>query len=164
LSASRLFAFGDRAGVLSRAQRRSGRTFRLDVRQRVIVKALVSRHFGRGAARGAALAAHVAYLGRAGAGQDGARPEFFDRQSDGVDGAAATHGWGDDRHHFRFIISPEHGDRIGDLRDYTREVMRRVAEDLGQQELTWFATCHFDTISRTPTSSYGAAGRTAGTW
>lgn len=145
LSASRLFAYGDRAGVLSTAQRRSGRAFRLDVRQRVIVKALVSRHLGRGAARGAALAAHVAYLGRLGAGQEGARPEFFDRQSDGVDGAVATQGWSSDRHHFRFIISPEHGDRIDDLRDYTREVMRRVANDLGQPELTWFATCHFDT-------------------
>lgn len=145
LSASRLFAYGDRAGVLSTAQRRSGRVFRLDVRQRVIVKALVSRHLGRGAARGAALAAHVAYLGRLGAGQDGARPEFFDRQSDFVDGAVATQGWSADRHHFRFIISPEHGDRIDDLRDYTREVMRRVADDLGQPELPWFATCHFDT-------------------
>lgn len=145
LSASRLFAYGDRAGVLSAAQRRSGRGFRVDVRQRVIVKALVSRHLGRRAARGAALAAHVAYLGRAGAGQDGARPEFFDRQSDGVEGAVATQDWSGDRHHFRFIISPEHGDRISDLRGYTRDVMRRVAEDLGQPGLAWFATCHFDT-------------------
>ena len=54
LAASRLFAYGDRAGVLSAAQRRSGRAFRLDVRQRVIVKALVSRHTGRGAVRGTA--------------------------------------------------------------------------------------------------------------
>jgi type IV secretory pathway VirD2 relaxase len=145
LSTSRMFAYGDRAGVLRTAQKRSGRTFRLDVRQRVIVKALVSRHLGRGAARGAALAAHVAYLCRAGAGQDGARPEFFDRQSDGVDGAVATHGWGDDRHHFRFIVSPEHGDRIADLRSYTRAVMGRVADDLGQPQLAWIGTCHFDT-------------------
>lgn len=145
LSASRLFAYGDRTGVLSTAQKRSGRTFRLDVRQRVIVKALVSRHLGRGAARGAALAAHVAYLGRQGAGHEGALPGFFDRRSDTVDGGAATRGWSEDRHHFRFIISPEHGDRIDDLRDYTREVMRRVADDLSQPGLAWIATCHFDT-------------------
>jgi type IV secretory pathway VirD2 relaxase len=145
LAASRLFALGDRAGVLRSAQKRSGRSFRLDVRQRVIVKALVSRHAGKGAARGEALAKHVAYLGRSGAGEDGARPGFFDRAEDEVDAATATSAWAADRHHFRFIISPEHGDRIADLKGYAREVMRRVADDLGQPELQWIGTCHFDT-------------------
>jgi len=145
LSASRLFAFGDRAGVLRSAQKRSGRAFRLDVRQRVIVKALVSRHIGLGGVRGAALAAHVAYLGRSGAGLEGARPDFFDAGSDAADPTVATNGWASDRHHFRFIISPEHGDRLADLRGYTREVMDRVAGDLGQPDLEWVATCHFDT-------------------
>ncbi len=145
LAASRLFALGDRAGVLRSAQKRSGRAFRLDVRQRVIVKALVSKHAGNGAVRGQALAKHIAYLGRTGAGVEGARADFFDRAEDQVDAAAATAAWGSDRHHFRFIISPEHGDRITDLRAYTREVMRRVADDLGQPELEWIGTCHFDT-------------------
>lgn len=145
LAASRLFSYGDRAGVLSAAQRRSGRAFRLDVRQRVIVKALVSRHSGQGAARGAALAAHVAYLGRSGAGLGEQPATFFDRAADEIDPVGGTTAWSDDRHHFRFIMSPEHGDRISDLRGYTREVMRRVADDLGEPELTWIATCHYDT-------------------
>lgn len=145
LAASRLFALGDRAGVLRAAQRRSGRPFRLDVRQRVIVKGLVSRHVGAGAVRGAALAAHVAYLGRPGAGQDAARPAFFDREAEDLDAVAVTRSWADDRHHFRFIVSPEHGDRIADLKRYTREVMRRVTADLGDPDLRWVATCHFDT-------------------
>jgi type IV secretory pathway VirD2 relaxase len=145
LAASRLFAYGDRTGVLRAAQARSGRPFRLDVRQRVIVKALVSRHAGQGFARGAALAAHVSYLARSGAGVEGARADFFDRNSDGVDAGAATAAWGDDRHHFRFIISPEHGDRIADLKRFTRETMRRVADDLGEPELQWIGACHFDT-------------------
>jgi len=145
LAASRLFALGDRAGVLSAAQRRSGRPFRLDVRQRVVVKALVSRHSGRGAARAAALAAHISYLGRVGAGPDARAAEFFDRGADVVDAPAATAGWSTDRHHFRFIVSPEHGERLADLPGYTREVMRRVAEDLGEPGLNWVATCHYDT-------------------
>lgn len=145
LAASRHFALGDRAGALSAAQRRSGRAFRLDVRQRVVVKALVSRHVGAGTARGAALAAHVSYLGRGGAGVEGARPEFFDRTQAGLDAAAATREWSVDRHHFRFIVSPEHGDRIADLRGYVREVMERVAADLGEPRLAWVATCHVDT-------------------
>ncbi|MFN3575027.1 MAG: DUF3363 domain-containing protein [Phenylobacterium sp.] len=145
LAASRLFALGDRSGVLRAAQGRSGRAFRLDVRQRVIVKALVCRHEGKGAARGAALARHVAYLGRGGAGADGARPEFFDREAERRDPADVTTGWGADRHHFRFIVSPEHGDRIDDLQGYVREVMQRVSADLGEPQLSWVATCHFDT-------------------
>ncbi|MES2895507.1 MAG: DUF3363 domain-containing protein [Pseudomonadota bacterium] len=145
LAASRHFALGDRSGVLSAAQRRSGRTFRLDVRQRVVVKALVSRHVGPGVARGAALARHVSYLGRGGAGVQGSRPDFFDRNEDAVDAAERTQAWSGDRHHFRFIVSPEHGDRIADLRDYVREVMGRVAADLGEPELSWIGTCHFDT-------------------
>lgn len=145
LAASRQFALGDRSGVLRAAQGRSGRAFRMDVRQRVIVKALVSRHVGKAAARAGALAAHVAYLGRSGAGVEEARPDFFDRTDDGVEAALEARGWSGDRHHFRFIISPEHGDRIADLRGYVREVMARVSADLGEPDLGWVATCHYDT-------------------
>ena len=145
LAASRLFAQGDRAGVLRTAQARSGRAFRLDVRQRVIVKALVSRHAGKGVARGAALAQHITYLGRSGAGAEGARPEFFDRERDGLEAHAVAGGWPEDRHHFRFIVSPEHGDRIADLKGYVREVMSRVSADLAEPGLEWLAACHFDT-------------------
>jgi type IV secretory pathway VirD2 relaxase len=143
LAASRLFALGGRSGALRAAQARSGRPFQADIRQRVIVKALVSRHAG--AQRGAALAAHVRYLGRTGAGVEGERPTFFDRREDAVDAAERTQGWTEDRHHFRFIVSPEHGDRIRDLRAYVRQVMERVSADLGEPGLTWIGTCHFDT-------------------
>lgn len=145
LAASRLFAYGDRSGCLRAAQNRSGRPFRLDVRQRVVVKALVSRHSGKGFARGARLASHVAYVGRLGAGEDGAQAEFFGPGGEKVCGASATAGWGPDRHHFRFIISPEHGDRIADLKSYTCEVMERVSKDLGEPAMNWIAVCHFDT-------------------
>jgi type IV secretory pathway VirD2 relaxase len=145
LAASRQFALGDRSGVLRAAQGRSGRAFRLDVRQRVIVKALVSRHVGKAAVRAGALAAHVAYLGRSGAGVEGARPDFFDRTDDRVEASLETRSWSGDRHHFRFIISPEHGDRIADLRGYVRDVMARVSADLGEPNLSWVATCHYDT-------------------
>lgn len=145
LSASRLFALGDKAGALSAAQRRSGRRFHLDVRQRVIVKALVSRHAGDASARCQALTKHISYLGRAGAGAAGERPRFFDQRGGEADARLLTQGWGGDRHHFRFIVSPENGDRLSSLEDYTREVMKRVADDLGQPDLAWLATCHFDT-------------------
>ena len=118
--------------------------FRLDLRQRVVVKALVSRH--QGPSPGAALAKHVSYLHRSGAGLNGERGEFYGRE--GEDRLAAqpiTREWAGDRHHFRFIVSPEHGDRIPDLKAYTREVMQRVAADLGEPKLEWVAINHFDT-------------------
>ncbi|WP_084175943.1 relaxase/mobilization nuclease domain-containing protein [Brevundimonas bacteroides] len=145
LSASRLFARGDRSGGLRRAQARSGRAFRLDVRQRVIVKALVCRHRGRGRDRTAALGRHLAYLGRPGAGLEGATPVVFDREGDLASPGGIATAWRSDRHHFRFIVSPEHGDRLSDLRGYTRELMRRVADDLEEPALAWIAVCHFDT-------------------
>jgi len=145
LSSSMRFSYGAKAGALKTAAKRSGSAFRADVRQRVIVKALVSRHLGKGLARGKALAAHVRYLGRDGAGQDGEAGKFFDRSSDAVDGAERTRDWAEHRHHFRFIVSPEHGDRIVDLRDYTRDVMGRVCADLGEPSLPWMTVCHFDT-------------------
>lgn len=160
LAASRQFALGDRSGVLRAAQGRSGRAFRMDVRQRVIVKALVSRHVGKAAVRAGALAAHVAYLGRSGAGVEGARPDFFDRTDDRVEAALEARGWIEDRHHFRFIISPEHGDRIADLRGYVREVMGRVSADLGEPDLGWVATCHYDTDQ--PHAHVLVRGRRAG--
>ena len=144
LASCRAFALGNRSGVLKAAQTRSGRAFRLDVRQRVIVKALVSRHMGKGADRAAALAKHIVYLGRAGAGAEGARPAFFDRDREGASPQAETEGWGEDRHHLRFIVSPEHGDRL-DLKSYVRDVMGRVSADLGEPGLEWIATCHYDT-------------------
>lgn len=144
LASSKAFILGNRSGVLKAAQTRSGRAFRLDVQQRVIVKALVSRHMGKGTDRAAALTKHILYLGRTGAGFDGARPEFFDRAGEGVSPQSETVGWKKDRHHFRFIISPEQGDRL-DLEPYVREVMARVSADLGEPQLKWVAVCHYDT-------------------
>jgi type IV secretory pathway VirD2 relaxase len=72
-------------------------------------------------------------------------PATARQDQDGVQAAVETRGWTDDRHHFRFIISPEHGDRIDDLRGYVREVMARVSADLGEPHLTWIGTCHYDT-------------------
>lgn len=145
LSSTMRFSYGAKAGALKNAARRSGSAFRLDVRQRVIVKALVSRHMGKGMARAGALAAHVCYLGREGAGQEGEAGTFFDRNEEAVDAAERIKDWAGHRHHFRFIISPEHGDRIADLQDYVRDVMGRVCVDLGEPELPWLAVCHYDT-------------------
>ena len=50
----------------------------------------------------------------------------------------------EDRHQFRFIVAPEDGDRLTDLRGFTRDVMGQMEQDLGT-ELEWVAVDHFNT-------------------
>jgi type IV secretory pathway VirD2 relaxase len=50
----------------------------------------------------------------------------------------------DDRHHFRFIVSPEDGAELGDLKTFTRELMLDVEKDLGTK-LDWLAVDHWNT-------------------
>jgi type IV secretory pathway VirD2 relaxase len=94
--------------------------------------------------RAAPLARHVAYLARDGVTRDGRDAELFDRQSDAADGDAFAERCEDDRHHFRFIVSPEDAAQMADLRAFTRELMDDVARDLGT-ELDWVAVDHWNT-------------------
>jgi hypothetical protein len=131
-------------GVKSGAAKKAGSALPVSTKQRVIVKALVSRHGATAAAKGA-LKAHVSYLQRDGAGADGAKAEAFTAQEEAIDASAHVAAWADDRHHFRFIISPEHGDQITDMRGYVREVMARAGADLGEARLDWLAVVHTNT-------------------
>ena len=53
----------------------------------------------------------------------------FDATYDVADERAFAERCEDDRHHFRFIISPEVGAALGDLKTFTRELMRDVEKD-----------------------------------
>jgi type IV secretory pathway VirD2 relaxase len=111
-------------------------------RQRVIVKALVSRH-GPSKARGS-ITRHAAYLGRDSASGDGRSGVFYDASRDAVDARSEVIGWAADRHHFRVIISPEQGQDIPDMTAYVRQVMARIGSDLGTK-LDWFGINHHNT-------------------
>ena len=112
------------------------------MRQRVVVKAHVSRH-KPGKARGS-LARHVSYLGRESASADGKHGVFYDAAREGVDAKQEAVQWAQDRHHFRLIVSPERGGDILDMTSYIREVMRRVERDL-DTKLQWIAVNHHNT-------------------
>src|SRR5665213_1366524 len=113
---------------------KSGASSRFASRQRVVVKAMVSRHKA-GKATGS-LRRHAAYLGRESASAGGKAGVFYDASRDAVDAKNEVSTWADDRHHFRLIVSPEHGGDIPDMTAYVRDVMRRVQRDLGT-DLTW---------------------------
>jgi type IV secretory pathway VirD2 relaxase len=111
--------------------------------RRVVMKARVVRHHGT-RFRSAPLPKHIAYLKREGVTRDGADARMFDARSDAADERAFAERCEDDRHHFRFIVSPEDAAQLEDLRTFTRELMADVERDLGTR-LDWVATDHWNT-------------------
>src|SRR6266853_1742944 len=110
---------------------------------RVVTKARVVRHTGS-RFRSAPLSNHVIYLKRDGVTHDGADARMFDARSDAADEQAFAEGCRDDRHHFRFIVSPEDAAELQDLRTFTRELMADAERDLGTR-LGWVAVDHWNT-------------------
>jgi type IV secretory pathway VirD2 relaxase len=108
--------------------------------RRVVVKARIVRH---GPTR-STLLAHLKYLKRDGVTRDGARGRLFDAVSDDVDEGAFAARAERDRHHFRFMVSPEDGDLLTDLKAYTRDLMAQMEADLGTT-LEWAALDHYNT-------------------
>jgi hypothetical protein len=151
LATGKMFGGGARGGSVGASTGRSGNGPALYVgaRHRVMVKAFVGRHGAAGGARnaGQAVSRHLRYLAREGMGADGTETGFYGPEGglerDHVHEACAS--WDGDRHHFRLIISPEHGDKIDDMDAYVRDVMERVAGDLREPKMAWVAINHHDT-------------------
>jgi type IV secretory pathway VirD2 relaxase len=106
----------------------------------VTVKARVVRH----RARGAPLKAHLAYLRREGVTKDGAAGRMFNAEHDDADHRAFVGRCEGDRHHFRFIVSPEDAEQLSDLNAFTRDLMVRAERDLGTK-LDWIGVAHWNT-------------------
>ncbi len=111
--------------------------------RRVVVKARVVRHRSR-TYGSAPLTAHVAYLKREGITRDGERGLMFDATTDTTDDYAFAERCQDDRHHFRFIVSPEDAGEMLDLKAFTRDLARQMESDLGTK-LDWIAVDHWNT-------------------
>ena len=92
----------------------------------------------------APLTQHVAYLTREGITRDGADARMFNAESDDADTRAFAKRCEDDRHHFRFIVSPEDAAEVADLRAFTRALMADAETDLGTR-LDWVAVDHWNT-------------------
>lgn len=111
--------------------------------RRVIIKTRVVRH-GGARFRAAPLARHIAYLEREGVTRGGEKAQMFDAGSEAADIKAFAERCQDDRHHFRFIVSPEDAGELADLRDFARGLMRQAEVDLDTR-LDWIAVDHWNT-------------------
>ena len=114
-----------------------------DSTRRVVVKARIARHRGR-LFRPAPLAAHIAYLKREGVTRDGEKAKLFDAEGDAADEKAFAERCRGDRHHFRFIVSPEEGVEMTDLKAFTRDLLADMERDLATR-LDWVAVEHWNT-------------------
>lgn len=91
-----------------------------------------------------ALRAHIGYLRRDGVTRDGSLGKLFDAAGDDADGRAFVERCDGDRHHFRFIVSPDDAGELESLRSLTRELMDQASRDLGTR-LDWVAVDHWNT-------------------
>ena len=108
--------------------------------RRVVVKARIVRL--KLGSKGAD--AHLRYLQRDGTDREEEKGRLYGSETDAADGRAFLEQGREDRHQFRFIVAPEDGDRLSDLRAFTRDVMKQMEADLGTK-LDWVAVDHFNT-------------------
>lgn len=108
--------------------------------RRVVVKT----RYVQGAGKNGKSAAHLRYIQRDGTSRDGEQGQLYSATDDRADGAAFVERGADDRHQFRFIVSPEDGADLSDLTAYTRDLMAQVETDLGTR-LDWVAVNHHNT-------------------
>jgi type IV secretory pathway VirD2 relaxase len=106
--------------------------------------ATVKTRIVRQNARRSGLGAHLRYLRREDVARDGEKAHMFGPESDDTDVRGFTERCEGDRHHFRFIISPEDAAKMSSLRGFTRDLMRQVEKDLGTR-LDWIGVDHWNT-------------------
>jgi type IV secretory pathway VirD2 relaxase len=127
-------AAADRLRLKADMRGRGGRMRRVFVKARIVRLKAGSR----------AANAHLRYLQRDSTTRDGERGRLYGAETDAADGKAFVERGREDRHQFRFIVAPEDGDKLSDLRAFTRDVMRQMERDLGTS-LDWVAVDHFNT-------------------
>jgi type IV secretory pathway VirD2 relaxase len=120
--------------------------------RRVIVKARVVKLNPQRGSRGPkmrgttskAADAHLRYLERDGVTRDGEKGRAYSELENDADGRAFIERGREDRQQFRFIVAPEDAGEMGDLRGFTRDLMRQMEKDLDTR-LDWIAVDHHNT-------------------
>ena len=110
--------------------------------QRCAVRVSYSRNNVRGQ-----WGAHGRYVARESATHEvDSEAVGFDDKRESIDIAAQLGSWQSarDEKMWKFIVSPEFGDRV-DIKRLTRELMARVGRDLGESHLEWVAVAHYNT-------------------
>ncbi|MBH3339939.1 relaxase/mobilization nuclease and DUF3363 domain-containing protein [Pseudomonas mendocina] len=131
---------GARLGRGHVAARFSGQQLPSNARRVTIKTRLVNL---RQAGKGSTLS-HLRYIERDGVSREGEPGQAYGPMTNRADLNAFEERGREDRHQFRFIVSPEDAEQLDDLRTYTRHLMSRMEADLGTR-LDWVAVDHWNT-------------------
>ena len=99
---------------------RPSRTVQRSFHRRVIVQASIKRMAGTGAAK---LKDHLSYLERDATQKDASPGKLYGSLINDVDADSSHTRCKGDRHHFRFVVSPEDAEQMANLKAYTRELV-----------------------------------------
>ncbi len=124
------------------AHLRSGGLF--DRTRRVVVKSRIVRHRGRYRSAQPRSPPTSPISKREGVTRDGENACMFDAQSETADENGFADRCRGDRHYFRFIVSPEEGVEMTDLKAFTRDLLADMERDLATR-LDWIAVEHWNT-------------------
>ena len=91
-----------------------------------------------------AVVQHLRYIERDGVTKDGGEAHAYGASTDKADLDDFERRGREDRHQFRFIVSPEDAAELDDLKSFSRALMARMAADLGTP-LDWVAVDHWNT-------------------
>jgi type IV secretory pathway VirD2 relaxase len=127
-------AAADRLKFMAEMRGHGDRTRRVVIKGRIVRLRLHSQ----------AADSHLRYLQRDGTSRGGERGRLYGAEADEADRNSFVKRGRQDRHQFRFIVAPEDGERLTDLRAFTRDMMRQMEKDLGTK-LDWVAADHFNT-------------------
>ena len=105
-----------------------------------VVKARVVHNSGRGSP----LTTHLTYLSREGVTRDGEKAQLFGPDNDRIDPKEFAERFEGDRHHFRFIVSPDDATEMSDLKSFTRDLVAQMQKDL-DTKLNWAGVAHWNT-------------------
>lgn len=94
--------------------------------------------------RGGNLPKHLSYLRREGVTRDGEKAKLFGPGTEDAGAEDFAERCRDDRHHFRFIVSPDDALEMSDLKSFTRDLVDQMEKDLGTR-LDWVAVAHWNT-------------------
>ena len=141
VSRSGRVTFGNRSRF-GRGQRASIQANRLITSRTrgAVVKARVVRH----SPRSAPLGTHLDYLRRDGVTRDGEKARLFGPGTENAEARAFAERCSDDRHHFRFIVSPDDAPDMADLKSFTCDLVVQMEKDL-RTKLDWVAVDHWNT-------------------
>ena len=138
-----------RQGKIGRGRSRFGKGQRATVQANRLITsrsrgAVVKARVVRNGGRGSPLATHLTYLRREGVTRDGEKAQLFGPDNDRIDPKGFAARCDGDRHHFRFIVSPDDATEMSDLKSFTRNLAAQMEKDL-DTKLDWAGVAHWNT-------------------